>query len=163
MANESLRGRIESSIERDPVFGCWIWTGRPDRDGYGTLWGRTGPRQAHRAAYVELVGPVADGLVLDHLCRRRRCVRPAHIEPITGAENDLRRSWGYRCRRTTCPRGHALGSAIVTPEGGRLCRTCMGPERPLDPDPCLASPEDPTDPELAAIASIYDAPGARRR
>jgi hypothetical protein len=127
--NESLRDRIEGQIERDPVFGCHLWTGRTDRDGYGTLWSPlAGARQAHRAVYLELVGPVEAGLVLDHLCRRRRCVRPAHLEPVTGAENDLRRSWAHRARRATCPRGHTLSTALVTPEGGRLCRTCQGPE-----------------------------------
>ena len=121
-------------IARDPVYGCWIWTGPIDRDGYGTSWGKDGPRRAHLVAYRELVGPVPAGRVLDHLCRRRACCRPEHLEPVTHAENDMRRVWRYRARRTTCPNGHTLSTCITTPSkgkgdgAGRLCRTCQGPE-----------------------------------
>lgn len=121
-------------ITRDPVYGCWLFAdpkrkdGGLDRDGYGTIWTTDGPRRAHLVAYRELVGPVPAGKVLDHLCRRRACCRPEHLEPIKGAENDLRRSWKVRCRRTTCPNGHSLSTCITTPEGGRVCRTCAGPE-----------------------------------
>jgi hypothetical protein len=45
---------------------------------------------AHRFAYLEFVGPIPDGLVLDHLCRNKKCVNPDHLEPVTNAEN-LRR------------------------------------------------------------------------
>jgi hypothetical protein len=127
--NERLRARIESHVERDGVFGCWLWTGKPDRYGYGTVW-LGGPRQAHRVAYVELVGPVAPGLKLDHLCRRRHCVRPDHLEPVTEAENQLRANPEYLARRTRCRNGHPLDRPIRTPEGGLLCRRCQGPERP---------------------------------
>lgn len=128
MPNDALRARIEASIARDPVFGCWIWLGKADRDGYGTLWGKGGAQQAHRAVYLELVGPIGAALKLDHLCRRRNCCRPAHLEPVTERENQLRRSWQYRCRRARCANGHSLADAIVTPDHGRLCRTCQGPE-----------------------------------
>lgn len=128
IAPADFLAKHERHIERDPLYGCWIWISRLDRDGYGTLWGKDGPRQAHRAVYLELVGPIGDGLVLDHLCRRRACVRPAHLEPVKGSINDLRRRWAVRCRRTRCPNGHDLSTCITTIEGGRLCRVCMGPE-----------------------------------
>ena len=116
-------------IAVDPVYGCWLWTGDLDRNGYGVMWTKTGPRQAHREVWTEDVGPIPAGKRLDHVCRRRNCVRPAHLEPVSGSENDLRRGWGYRVRKTTCPRGHTLSTCITTPEGGRLCRTCQGPEK----------------------------------
>jgi len=107
---------------RDPLFGCLLWRGKLDRDGYG-LRGR-GPR-AHVAAWLATRPPAARGLVLDHLCRRRSCVEPTHLEPVSQAENELRKRWPYRARRLRCPAGHSLATALVTPEGGRLCRTCV--------------------------------------
>ena len=126
-----LPARALALIDHDPLYGCWLWrSDKLDRHGYGTYWTTGGARQAHRFVYETLVGPVPEGMVLDHNCRRRACCRPAHLEPISGAENDRRRSWRYRSRMAKCPRGHSLATAIVTPEGGRLCRRadCQGPE-----------------------------------
>jgi hypothetical protein len=131
-----LLAKHAGHMERDALYGCWLWVDSLDRDGYGTIW-TGGPKQAHREFYKQLVGPVADGLVLDHLCRRRACVRPDHLEPVKGAVNDLRRSWRVRARRTRCGNGHDLSTCITTPSsanggGGRLCRTCQGPGKGLD-------------------------------
>lgn len=109
------------SHELDPVYGCHLATGRRDADGYA-FHGRT---RAHIHAYTTAVGPIGDGLVLDHMCRRRHCCAPHHLEAVTQSENEKRKNWRYRARRTLCPRGHALNvNAIVTPEGGRVCRAC---------------------------------------
>ena len=109
------------STERDPVFGCELWTGRLDRDGYG-FHGRS---RAHIVAWTPSHGPVPEGFELDHLCRRRHCCALHHLELVTRRENELRKSWRYRARRTMCPRGHSLATnRIVTPEGGCVCRRC---------------------------------------
>lgn len=121
-------GRFASCIDRDPVYGCWLWTRGLDRDGYGISYNGGGPRQAHREVYRELVGEPPAGKLLDHLCRRRNCVRPDHLEPVTERENQLRRTWASRVRKATCRNGHSLADCITTAEGGRLCRTCQGPE-----------------------------------
>lgn len=59
---------------------CWIWTASLNIAGYGTtrvkIDGRWRSRSAHRLAYEELVGPIPPGLVIDHLCRVRRCINP---------------------------------------------------------------------------------------
>src|SRR5215471_9832391 len=75
--------------------GCWDWDGPKTENGYGLVhhdWRRL---RAHRAMYELLVGPIPAELTIDHLCRNRRCVNPAHMEPVTRAENVKR---GFRAR-----------------------------------------------------------------
>ena len=66
---------------------CWLWTGALRGDGYGKFHVKRKWVYAHRFAYELLVGPIPDGLELDHLCRIRNCVRPSHLEPVTHQEN----------------------------------------------------------------------------
>src|SRR4051794_34806212 len=89
------------SLEYDSVFvarrmakvhkadsGCWEWQGGRNRSGYGrTGTGTVGETGAHRWFYQHLVGPIPEGLVLDHLCRNPACVNLAHLEPVTVLEN----------------------------------------------------------------------------
>lgn len=113
-------------IQRDDN-GCWIWTGSLRR-GYGSIGGDDGKRKfAHRALYEILVGPIPDGLKLDHLCRTLACVNPAHLEPVTQAENVRRGKRGVLWEpKAHCRRGHEYTGAnlIVTKQGSRMCRTC---------------------------------------
>lgn len=76
---------------------CWVWTAAPNNRSDGTGYGRFTvshkPNRrmlAHRYAYEELVGPIPEGLELDHLCRNTACVRPDHLEPVTMSENRVR-------------------------------------------------------------------------
>lgn len=76
--------------------GCVEYTGCISATGYGWLAKDGGRMLAHRAAYELLVGPIPAGLTLDHLCRNTKCCNPAHLEPVTNAEN-VRRAWAARC------------------------------------------------------------------
>lgn len=71
--------------------GCWLWSGAHDRTGYAKVTAKIGDHVlssgAHRLVYHFAVGPIPDGLDLDHLCRNRGCVRPDHLEPVSHAEN----------------------------------------------------------------------------
>jgi hypothetical protein len=101
---------------------CWPWLGTMKGNGYGMLVVRRVKHLAHRFAYELLVGPIPAGLQLDHLCRNRRCVNPAHLEPVTARENTIR----GKALITACPRGHAYTpeNTDVRRNGHRSCREC---------------------------------------
>lgn len=113
--------RFWSKVEKTET--CWLWTASLC-DGYGQFSVSAGlPRRAHRVAYELLVGPIPEGLTLDHLCRVRNCVRPDHLEPVTQAENTRRASLG----KTHCRQGHPYDEAntyIRPSRGERECRIC---------------------------------------
>ena len=110
---------------------CWLWLGAVSSSGYGrtTMNGRGAP--AHRVVYEALLGPIPDGMTLDHLCRNRLCVRPDHLEPVTMRENTLRGvgPTAVNAAKTHCAKGHPLSGdnlGTLGPDGKwRRCRTCL--------------------------------------
>ncbi len=116
-------------LRRVEKSGCWLWLGVIRKDRYGKVVVSGRQCLAHRAVYQALVGPIPDGLTLDHLCRVRSCVNPAHLEPVTNRVNILRGESpaAKNARKTHCLRGHALSgdNLIRTSRGGRSCRMCM--------------------------------------
>lgn len=79
------------------IQDCWIWTS-VTINGYGAFGIDNGATAAHRWLWKTLVGPIADGLQLDHLCRNPPCVNPDHLEPVTGGENVRRGATVMRAR-----------------------------------------------------------------
>lgn len=90
--------------------------------------GTPGGVSAHRWAYEHFVGPIADGLVLDHLCRNTSCVNPRHLEPVTQQENVLRGSApaAINAAKSHCVNGHEFTAenTYLRPNGWRICRIC---------------------------------------
>jgi hypothetical protein len=112
----------------DGMTPCRIWNGTLAVNGYGVL-GIDGRQvKAHRFAYEAIVGPIPEGLVIDHLCRVRCCVNPDHLEPVTNGENVLRgvSAPAQHARATHCLRGHEYtpDNTIKNGAAGRGCRTC---------------------------------------
>lgn len=120
--------RFRAKMRVDPDRGCWLWTGSTGRNGYGYFYFDGRPGLAHRFSYAYFVGPIPDGLELDHLCRTRRCVNPEHLEPVTRRENMIRgEGWGAEhARATQCPHGHPYSGAnlVLGTKGERICREC---------------------------------------
>jgi len=82
--------RFWSKVYKYGVGGCWYWLAGLSIDGYGRFSIGHTTVKAHRYAYEALGSPIPDGLQLDHLCRVRHYVNPAHLEPVTGRTNVLR-------------------------------------------------------------------------
>lgn len=92
--------RFELYLDTATRPGCWLWTGALDPSGYAVFNSDMSTKKAHRWAYQQWVGPLLPGMVLDHLCRVRHCVNPAHLEQVTHAEN-MRRARGPRRPKVT--------------------------------------------------------------
>lgn len=107
--------------------GCWRLFGASTRGGYGKTKYKRRTWLGHRLVYTLLVGEIADGLTLDHLCRVRCCCNPAHLEPVTHRVN-IMRGEGKAPRniaKTTCTKGHELsGDNLYRTNGRRRCREC---------------------------------------
>lgn len=128
--------------------GCWLWTGVKSA-GYGMLTprGKGSTMSAHVFAYEMLVGPVPDGLEIDHLCRNRACVNPEHLEPVTHKVNCRRGKMtpqerfklkqplpepkprgAFNAAKTHCPKGHPYDEENTYYRKGnknlRECLTC---------------------------------------
>lgn len=137
--------RLFGNIKIDPAvkfngIPCWIWLGFIPKDGYGrTGWGHNHKVLVHRLMYAWLVEPLAcdsrrnnNRYVpnLDHLCRRRACCNPAHLELVSQKINNLRGNGpcARNARKSHCPKGHALTPDNVytrpSKSYGRECKTC---------------------------------------
>lgn len=109
---------------------CWLWTGFIAPTGYGQLAGHGTTLRAHRVAYEQVVGPIPEGLVLDHICRVRHCVNPDHLRAVTNRENTLAGIGpsALNARKMECKHGHDLtdpASSYVDGRGWRVCRVCQ--------------------------------------
>lgn len=131
MSQEERVRLFWSKVHKTPT--CWIWIAGI-QNGYGRFY--VGPNNipAHKFAYELLVGPVPEGLQLDHVkargCLTRACVNPTHLEPVTRHENLLRGDGfpGQNARKDYCPNGHPLiDGNLCTWEltvGKRACKIC---------------------------------------
>ena len=110
--------------------GCWAWQGSITHKGYAGFSFCGKNHRAHRFAYERLVGPIPDGLVVDHCCEVRSCVNPDHLEVVTNQTNVLRGvgPTARHARQTHCKRGHEFTpeNIYVQPSRPKIrcCWTC---------------------------------------
>ena len=113
----------------DASGDCWEWTASVRGAGYGQFnWEPGRIIEAHRAVWELLIGPIPDGMVIDHLCENKLCVNPDHLQVTTQRVNVTRSGLspsGKATRRTHCPQGHPLsGVNLRMVAGKRRCKTC---------------------------------------
>ena len=125
-AEERFWAKVDASGD------CWEWTASTVASGYGNFWAGPGVWiRPHRFSWETLVGEIAPGLDLDHLCRNRGCVNPDHLEPVSRKTN-LLRGFGTTARNASkvyCPQGHPYSEENTTyrkrkGNWARRCRTC---------------------------------------
>ena len=119
---------LEHLVMPEPNTGCWIWCGSKfQKQGYGRYKFAGNTIRAHRGIYEMLVGKIADGLTIDHMCNNPICVNPLHLSQATIRDNVLRSSnpFAINKRKTHCYNGHELsGKNLIERNGGRGCREC---------------------------------------
>ena len=129
---EACRLRISRNClveDRGYTTPCWVWQRRVQHDGYSQTEARGKAISAHRLSYSVFVGPIPDGLVVDHLCRVLLCCNPDHLEAVTNQENQ-RRARSFEVVKA-CIRGHELTTRNIGREkdGGYFCRDCRNERR----------------------------------
>jgi hypothetical protein len=127
---QNVAAKIRVGNDWSDLGPCWEWTAATT-NGYGVVQHDGRVQRAHRVVWVCLRGPLDEDLELDHLCRNRPCVKPAHLDPVTGVVNNARSesASAKHARQTHCLRGHGF-----TPENTylrardhkteRFCREC---------------------------------------
>lgn len=126
MVERNAEARFWSKVNKTET--CWLWTRPLNPSGYAYFKLERRDQLVHRVSYEWAYGPIPDGLVLDHLCRVRHCVRPDHLEAVTQQVNILRGDGlaAAEVKRTHCPRGHPYDEDNTRPDGHghRRCRQC---------------------------------------
>ena len=117
---------LDAFVAPEPNSGCWLWMGTVSRSGYGSVSVNGEMKLAHRVAYEMQNGPIPASLELDHKCRVRCCVNPAHLEAVSHAENIRRgRTGAHQRAKTHCPKGHEYSiENTMIDQGWRVCRAC---------------------------------------
>jgi len=109
-------------------WGCWIWQGYRNSGGYGSFSVKSKNIFAHRFSYIAFKGPIPEGMTIDHLCRKKSCVNPKHLEAVPQRENLLRSKKTQASKnisKTHCKRGHPLSLENVQLKNGhRICKEC---------------------------------------
>lgn len=133
--SEKDEARFWAKVEKTDT--CWLWTACLYPSGYGQFSMAGRMVRAHRVSYELHVGPIPTGLQIDHTCHNdsgclggftcphRRCVNPAHLEPVTQTEN-ARRGEKSNGRKTHCPQNHPYDATNTSTDrlGTRHCRVC---------------------------------------
>lgn len=122
-ADIPLKERVLHRIVPEPMSGCWLWDGSCDGQGYGEVRDGGVTFKAHRVVFEIFVGPIPEGMQLDHLCRNHACVNPfSHLEPVTPSVNFLR---GEHAHAVAHNRGRCVAGLHDLAPGSTQCVPCQ--------------------------------------
>jgi HNH endonuclease len=136
---QPLEARLARYSKLNLVTGCIEWTGATNKAGYGQIKVAGKQLGAHVVAYEVYVGPVEDGMTIDHTCLNVACIHSEHLEQVTQQVNILRGPTtlaGRNARKTHCPHGHRYTRANTyrhPRDGRRFCRQCQRIRQRVEP------------------------------
>lgn len=123
----SIRSRFLTKVAQ-AFDECQVWCGARSRDGYGQFSIGGELFAAHRIALAMVGKDLTSGQVVDHKCRNKACVNPAHLRLVSYKENNRENGGAnqFRVSQTACLRGHSLDgeNLYIKPDGARRCRKC---------------------------------------
>lgn len=131
MSFATVEDRFHAKVAPDDMpNGCLLWVASVDQFGYGQFWFDGRRWRSHRWSYRRFVGELVPGLVIDHICRNRKCVNPEHLRQVTQRENTFADGSiapaKLNAEKDACVHGHPFtpDNIYVFADGGRRCRTC---------------------------------------
>jgi hypothetical protein len=123
-----LLDRLAANSQEDPETGCVVWQLALTKAGYARIEMAPEKRKVfvHRIVYELNVGPIPEGMVIDHLCRNRACINYEHLEVVTIRENTLRGEGASaeNAKKIECRNGHEF-----TDDNIQWVKGKYGPER----------------------------------
>lgn len=146
----TAKGRFYSKVALPNENGCMLWLGARTPNGYGQLTVGGKRVSAHRMAYELMVGPIPEGLEIDHVkargCKSRSCCAIEHLDLVTKAENIRRGDAGVNnAVKSHCPSGHPYSESntYVLPSrpNARYCRACKKEREQRLRDSAKSKPE----------------------
>ena len=111
---------------------CWEWNGKLSPEGYGRFRVKDGDKWntygSHRVSYSIFKGEIKKEMMIDHVCRNRKCVSPYHLRQVDAITNVHENSLSIThiaSLKTHCIKGHKFTpDNLVLSKNGRRCKAC---------------------------------------
>jgi hypothetical protein len=129
--DQALRTKLAQMSDRSGE--CLVWSGWITEGGYGRVYHSGKNHYVHRLAWADSQGQdIPAGMMIDHICRNRACLRPEHLRLVSARTNSVENSVGKTARnvaKTHCVNGHEFttdNTRLVKRKGTdrRYCRAC---------------------------------------